>query len=96
MRISETESNFIVHRILELLPEAKVYLFGSRVDDQEKGGDVDIIIVGKRKLTIKEKLKIKRAFWNEFGEQKLDLISTTEKEESPFKNIALDNAILLS
>ena len=45
MRISEQQAQVIVGKIAEVLPDTKhVLLYGSRVDDLLKGGDIDIYI----------------------------------------------------
>jgi len=51
MRISEQNQKEIKEIILGLLgPETQVYLFGSRVDDQQFGGDIDIMIKTDRPI----------------------------------------------
>ncbi len=45
MRVLKQEINIIKNNILKFDKEAQVYLFGSRVDDNKKGGDIDILIV---------------------------------------------------
>ncbi|MBU0878486.1 MAG: nucleotidyltransferase domain-containing protein [Candidatus Omnitrophica bacterium] len=77
------------NKILSILPDAMVYLFGSRVDDNGKGGDIDIMILSDRKMSWKEKAMIRWHFFEKFGEQKLDIISFVFGEESPFKQIVL-------
>ena len=62
MRLSEKEITTIKRVIGESIGEAKVYLFGSRLDDTRKGGDIDLFIVAgtidlETKLMIRAKLK---------------------------------------
>lgn len=47
MRITKNEQDAIKKVITYLDPAAKVYLFGSRVDDQKKGGDIDLLILSQ-------------------------------------------------
>ena len=93
MRISKEEIQFLKSKILSINPGSKVYLFGSRVDDNKKGGDIDILILADKKLSLKEKLSISGSFQMRFGEQKIDLVSFTFDEESAFKNYILDQAV---
>ena len=62
MRLSEEEIKIIKDVVTKFLNESKIYLFGSRLDDSKKGGDIDLFIVSKdidyeRKLKIRAKLK---------------------------------------
>lgn len=44
MRISKRTIEIINRAIKDSFGSVKVYLFGSRVDDNKKGGDIDIAI----------------------------------------------------
>ena len=45
MRLTETQIHAIVTAVRELAgPEAEVRLFGSRLDDEARGGDVDLLV----------------------------------------------------
>ena len=52
-----------------------MYLFGSRVDDSKKGGDIDILVLTDRKLHHTDLFKMKQVFFSKFGEQKMDVVS---------------------
>jgi len=55
--------------------EAKVYLFGSRTDDNKKGGDIDLYIeTNPDKNLIKRKLEMLKILHTKLGEQKIDII----------------------
>jgi len=95
MRLSEEKAAFIVKEIKALRQDSKVYLFGSRVDDRAKGGDIDILILSKKRLHFLERGALESGFWSKFGQQKIDLVSFTYKDNSPFKTIALQNALAL-
>jgi len=45
MRITEYQKNVIVESVVNIDPNAKIWLFGSRTDDSKKGGDIDIGIL---------------------------------------------------
>lgn len=95
MRISNAKASFIKSEIGKFLPQARVYLFGSRVFDDKKGGDIDILVIAERELTDIEKRKIKIEFFKQFGEQKIDIISYENSDNSNFKQIALAEGIEL-
>ena len=95
MRISDEQTNFLKNEILGIVPEAAVYLFGSRVDDRKKGGDIDVMILSDKKLSWKEKSRIKWEFYDKFGEQKLDIMSATFNERDSFKELVIQEGIRL-
>ena len=45
MRLKQKEIEIIKDTIFEIFKDSKIYLFGSRIDDTKKGGDIDIFIV---------------------------------------------------
>ncbi len=93
MRISKTEQKFIKNYWQKAFPKAKVYLFGSRTDNLKRGGDIDLIVLNNEKIRLQEKLKFLSDFMNKCGEQKVDLVTYTFEEDTPFKNIAMIDAI---
>lgn len=95
MRISREQIDFLKKEIISALPDAVVYLFGSRTDDSKKGGDIDIMILSNRKIRWKEKAKIKWQYFEKFGEQKLDIVSASFNESNPFKELVLHEGVRL-
>ncbi len=73
MRLSTKEISAIKNNILSFDPDAKIYLFGSRVNDNAKGGDIDVLVISD-KIGFTEKLKIRTGIFKEIEEQKLDLV----------------------
>ena len=95
MRMKDYHVEFLRPSIKRYLPDAAVYLFGSRANDKLKGGDIDILVIGKKELTGQEKRNIKLAFYKEFGEQKIDIVSFKKDEPSNFKELALLEGVKL-
>ena len=95
MRIDKSQVECLKSLIISIVPEAKVYLFGSRVDDDKKGGDIDLRILANRRLDFKDKAKIEMGFFSKFGEQKLDLVSFEFSQQDSFKQIALSKGVEL-
>lgn len=58
MRLEGKEISIIKENILQSLDDAKFFLFGSRVDDNKKGGDIDICIETDLDVSLTKKLKI--------------------------------------
>ena len=94
MRITTSEISNLLNSIKSFDVDADVYLFGSRVDDNKRGGDIDIAILSD-KIDLKKKIDIKFNFFNDFGEQKLDIV-IIDNENQPFWQYIKEKAILLS
>ena len=73
MRLTKKEIKIFKDQILAFDKNASIYLFGSRTNDQAKGGDIDLLVISD-KIGFKEKVKIRVGIFNEIEEQKLDLI----------------------
>lgn len=94
MRISKEEIELLRIILSELDSDAKIYLFDSRVDDNKKGGDIDLLIVSKI-LTRRDLRKIKREFYNKFGEQKIDIVLDNGEFKNPFIEKIIKTAVEL-
>jgi len=55
MRLKQKEIQIINETILNIFKSSKIYLFGSRVDDTKKGGDIDLFVVPQNKDNLFEK-----------------------------------------
>ncbi len=73
------EKDLIKKIIRQKLGNVKIYLFGSRMYDNKKGGDIDIYI--DKKLTSKEKIELLTEFTLNGIERKIDLVSKGSKLE---------------
>lgn len=93
MRLREMEKKSIVKAIKAVDPEAKIYLFGSRVDDNRRGGDIDLLIITD-KLTYDGKLAIKKQIFYEIEGQKIDIIISRDGNE-PFVKMIFDQGTQL-
>jgi len=91
MRISEHERQVLVKAVQKFDCSALIWLFGSRVDNSKRGGDIDVAVLSD-KIHIKEKMQLKRAIYNELGEQKIDLVISGDGKE-PFFRLAIENGI---
>lgn len=76
---------------------ACIWLFGSRVDDTKRGGDIDLYIETDMKSgLVAAKLEMRSQIWAEFGEQKIDIIVRSRHDAlSPMHQIAKDTGIEL-
>jgi len=75
MRLSQRYIDVIKSRFKEFFNDGDIYLFGSRVDDNKKGGDIDLYLVLKEHTNIFEKkIKFLSRVKRELGEQKIDIV----------------------
>jgi predicted nucleotidyltransferase len=77
MRITENEISIIKILAQKIFGKGTmVYLFGSRVDNAKKGGDIDLFITNKDKtnLTISSKIEFLTELKLRIGDQKIDVI----------------------
>jgi predicted nucleotidyltransferase len=77
MRITENEITAIKKLAQKIFGKGTiVYLFGSRIDNNKKGGDIDLFITNKEKsnLTISKKIEFLTVLKLIIGEQKIDVI----------------------
>ena len=86
MRISEKERELINTTVHNYDPESKIFLFGSRVDDNKKGGDIDLLIITRRNSFL-DQLNLKGKLKEKIGDQKIDLLLTDNQESAFVKNI---------
>jgi len=75
--------------------ESRVYLFGSRVDDSLKGGDIDLFISSGDTgyLDIENKIRFLVDLKRTIGDRKIDLVldtASTRRRESFYNTILLN------
>lgn len=60
MRLLKKEIELIKKNVYSIFGNSVIYLFGSRVDDTKKGGDIDLYIIPDKKDNLfQKKIKIK-------------------------------------
>ncbi|MBS0290168.1 MAG: nucleotidyltransferase domain-containing protein [Proteobacteria bacterium] len=104
MRLTKQEVSGIVDAIEKHLTTTKIgelRLYGSRVDDTQKGGDIDLLLIMptieyKRKL-FENKHKILSDLKENIGERKVDLLICAKQDivDDPFVNLIYPSSILL-
>lgn len=77
-----------------------VYLFGSRIDDQQKGGDIDLLIETQQNLQafVQAEIYFRAALDTQIGEQKIDILiynPSQASKSSKIIEIALITAVRL-
>lgn len=90
MRLSDHYRNTIKQTAHEIWGnQVSIILFGSRIDDSKKGGDIDLLLQINNEEDVKDIVRKKIKFLSQLdillGEQKIDLIVATK--ENQYKNI---------
>ncbi len=93
MRLSDIERNTIKNSLKGIDPDALVYLFGSRVDDEKKGGDIDLLVFSE-KMGLRKKIAFQAKLWQRLGEQKIDVV-IPNKENLSFVKFIKEQAVPL-
>lgn len=93
MRLHDFEQSAILSTVKCLDGNAQIYLFGSRVDDRKKGGDIDLLIMSNQ-LTSDDKRTIKMKLYELLGEQKIDIVVAAD-DSDPFVKLALATGVML-
>ena len=79
MRLSKTYKTIIKKYFYQFFKDGKIYLFGSRVDDTQKGGDIDLyLVITNFDNLFEKKLKFLSRIKRELGEQKIDVVFNTD------------------
>lgn len=92
MRLNENEISVIKSVVKKIDPNAEVKLFGSRTDDNKKGGDIDLLIISDR-IKFSEKISILIKLKEKIGEQKIDIL--IYNPDNAFHKIAYNDGVSL-
>ncbi|MFZ5495704.1 MAG: nucleotidyltransferase domain-containing protein [Verrucomicrobiota bacterium] len=95
MRLPPAAAAAIREEVCRVDPAAEVYLFGSRVNDQARGGDIDLLVVSDR-LSFAEQLRLRLAILDRIGWQQLDLLVRRRAQlDEPLAALAVDTGLKL-
>ena len=80
MRLNSKYRKTIKKYFYEVFQDGSIYLFGSRVDDAKKGGDIDLyLVINDKTDLLKKKIKFLAKIKKELGEQKIDIVFNMNK-----------------
>ena len=95
MRISEYEKTAIIDSLKNVDPMARLWLFGSRTDDNKKGGDIDIAVLSENiNKDVMKKIQLRRNICTKIGEQKIDIVTSSDGSEAFFR-LAVEEGVQL-
>jgi len=96
VRLTQEQTISILGIITRLAGEhAAVSLFGSRLNDQARGGDVDLLIETRKPLALLDRARIKMHLEQKLG-LPVDIITQSQEHSAtPFQRIAKSQAVRL-
>jgi predicted nucleotidyltransferase len=97
MRLSQNQISAILKTKELFFPEAKIYLFGSRVDDTRSGGDIDLYILSETSISegVKKRIDFLVMLKSLIGDQKIDVVLAEQSQNRLIDRIARQEGILL-
>lgn len=99
MRLSLAEIEIIKKSSRQIFgADTHVYLFGSRVYDDKKGGDIDLFLIPNKSLNSRfyqEKIKLLANLKINLGDQKIDIIVKQNADERNIVKKALAEGVQL-
>lgn len=70
MRLTDTELSVLREELRAVDPFGRAYLFGSRVDDSRRGGDIDVFFEVTRQIDLKSALALEYRLISRCGEKR--------------------------
>lgn len=99
MRLTPDQAQITKSTVSRVLgAENRIWLFGSRVDDELRGGDIDLLVETDAQFPNRAKMlcKLYGALILALGDRKLDvLLKDGRTSEAPIFNIAKRTGVLL-
>jgi predicted nucleotidyltransferase len=99
IRLSEDQITSIRQAATEVFgAQAQVWLFGSRVDDQKRGGDIDLLIRPDPRATddlLRRKIRFLGLLERRLGERRIDVIIEHSADPRPIEQIARETGVKL-
>ena len=97
MRLKLEEKNKIIQYAKDFFGnEVSLYLFGSRVDDNKKGGDIDLFLESEEIIDMQTQIKFLTAIYTDITQRKVDLLIKTpaSKNLSIYKTAKKEGILL--
>ncbi|GEN29561.1 hypothetical protein HVA01_32070 [Halovibrio variabilis] len=90
MRLTQTQRATILSSVHEFISDsASVHVFGSRLDDTKRGGDIDLLLITPTAIPLLACAELKMAL-EERLQLPVDIVTYVSTEEpTPFQAIAL-------
>jgi predicted nucleotidyltransferase len=97
MRLTSQQIASIRHAADEAFgPNTRVTLFGSRVDDNKRGGDIDLLIQPTRvDQPLARRLRFLGLLERDLGERKIDVVIESPDDRRPIVQVARETGLAL-
>ena len=99
MRLTETQRAAIKASVSSAIDaDSRIWLFGSRVDDAKRGGDIDLLIETDKTLPnrVTTICRLEGSLVMKLGDRKIDIIlKDARTPEAPIHRAARDHGVLL-
>ena len=97
MRLKPKVKNLIIEYARQYFgDDSKLYLFGSRVYDDKKGGDIDLFLESMHNIDMQMQVDFLRDVYKNVTERKVDLVVKTPfTKDKPILHTAKKEGILL-
>ncbi len=97
MRLTDKQIASIRQAALEAFgSDTRVTLFGSRVDDQKRGGDIDLLVQPSRiEQPLVCKLRFLGLLERDLGERKIDVVVEYANDSRPIVRVAHETGVVL-
>jgi predicted nucleotidyltransferase len=95
MRLTDHQRDAIVKTFLEVFGKGEIRLFGSRVDDAQRGGDIDLYVTPEHREHLAEaRITFLARLKRRIGEQRIDLVLAADKPR-PIDVLARECGVVL-
>lgn len=95
MRITQEQARLIREEVRgNLGADARIWLFGSRVDDARRGGDIDLYVEINGRVALRQKLRCKYRLEEQL-DLHVDLVVKEPGQEKPIFALAQKQGVLL-
>lgn len=99
MRLTQHQIHAIREAVAEVFgSQAQVWLFGSRVDDNKRGGDIDLLIrpaPGAADELLRRKIRLLGLLERALGERKIDIVIEQPADTRPIVRVARETGVRL-